>query len=79
MYTMLDGVLYHRGFTLPLLRYLDVEETDYVLRAIHEGICGNHSGVRTLAFKVLQQGYFWPTMHNDAKEMTRSCKACKVS
>ncbi|XP_052289889.1 uncharacterized protein LOC127899803 [Citrus sinensis] len=57
-YTLLDGVLYCRGFTLPLLRCLDDEEADYVLREIHEGICGNHSGARTLAFKALRQGYF---------------------
>ena len=38
-YTLLDEVLYHRGFTLPLLRCLDKEEADYVLREIHEGIC----------------------------------------
>ncbi|XP_024036827.1 uncharacterized protein LOC112096866 [Citrus clementina] len=53
-YTLLDGILYRRGFTLPLLRCLDDEEADYVLREIHEGICGNHSGARTLAFKALR-------------------------
>ena len=53
-YMLLDRVLYCRGFTLPLLRCLDDEEADYVLREIHEGICGNHSGVRTLTFKALQ-------------------------
>ena len=37
-YTLLDGVFYRRGFTLPLLRCLDDEEADYVLREIHEGI-----------------------------------------
>ena len=52
-YTLLDGVLYRRGFTLPMLRCLDDEEDNYVLREIHEGICGNHSRVRTLAFKML--------------------------
>ena len=41
-YTLLDGVLYRRGFTLPLLRCLDDKEANYVLREIHEGICGNH-------------------------------------
>ena len=76
-YTMLDGMLYHQGFTLPLLRCLDVEEADYVLREIHEGICSNHSGVRTLAFKAIRQGYFWPTIHQDAKGITKSCKACQ--
>ena len=76
-YTLLDGVLYRRGFTLPLLRCVDDEEADYVLREIHEGICGNHSGARTLAFKALRQGYFWPTMHQDAKRMAKNCKTCQ--
>ena len=30
------------------------EEADYVLREIHERICSNHSGARTLAFKALR-------------------------
>ena len=76
-YTLLDEVLYRRGFTLPLLRCVDDEEADYVLREIHEGICGNHSGARTLAFKALRQGYFWPTMHQDAKKMAKNCKTCQ--
>ncbi|KAH9802826.1 Ribonuclease H [Citrus sinensis] len=76
-YTLLDEVLYRRGFTLPLLRCVDDEEADYVLREIHEGICGNHSGARTLAFKALRQGYFWPTMHQDAKTMAKNCKTCQ--
>ena len=57
-YTLLDGVLYRRGFTLSLLRYLDDKKADYILREINEGICGNYSGARTLAFKALRQGYF---------------------
>lgn len=73
-YTLIDGELYWRGYTLPLLWCLTNKEADYVLREIHEGICGNHSGTRSLAFKALKQGYFWPTMHQDAQEKIRSCK-----
>ena len=62
---------------MPLLRCVDDEEADYVLREIHEGICGNHSGARTLAFKALRQGFFWPTMHQDAKKMAKNCKMCQ--
>ena len=76
-YTLLDEVLYRREFTLPLLRCLDEEEAYYVLREIHEGICGNHSAARALAFKALRQGYFWPTMHQDAKRMAKNCKTCQ--
>lgn len=72
-YTLLDGTLYRRGFTLPLLQCLDDEEANYMLREIHEGICGNHSGVRTLAFKALRHGYFYSSIHQDAREMTRNC------
>ena len=77
MYTLLAGILYRRKFTLPLLKCLDDEEADYVLREIHKGICGNHSGARTLAVKVLRQGYFWPIMHQDAKGMVKNCKVCQ--
>ncbi|XP_024033455.1 uncharacterized protein LOC112095582 [Citrus clementina] len=76
-YTMIDGVLYWRGYTLPFLRCLDEDDADYVLREVHEGICGNYSGGRSLAHKVLRQGYFWPTMQQDAQKKTRSCVSCQ--
>ncbi|XP_074362687.1 uncharacterized protein LOC141702959 [Apium graveolens] len=43
-YVVYDEVLYKRGFNQPLLRYVDEEEGNYILREVHEGICGNHSG-----------------------------------
>lgn len=55
-YLLVDGVLYLRGYTLPLLQCLNDEKADYVLRQIHEVICGNHSRARSLAFKALRQG-----------------------
>lgn len=57
-HTLLYGTLYRQGFTLPLLQCLDDEEANYMLREIHEGICGNYSRARTLAFKTLRHGYF---------------------
>ncbi|XP_074351822.1 uncharacterized protein LOC141690970 [Apium graveolens] len=44
-YVEYDRVLYKRGFNQPLLRCVDLEEGNYILREVHEGICGNHSGV----------------------------------
>ncbi|KAH9745725.1 Ribonuclease H [Citrus sinensis] len=76
-YTMIDGVLYRRGYTLPFLRCLDEDDKDYVLREVYEGIYGNHSGGRSLAHKVLRQRYFWPTMNHDVQGKTRSCVSCQ--
>ncbi|XP_074374158.1 uncharacterized protein LOC141714543 [Apium graveolens] len=57
-YIEYDGVLYKRGFNQPLLRFMDMEEGNYILREVHEEICGNHSGGGSLALKVLRQGYY---------------------
>ena len=43
-FILIKDVLYKRGFSRPYLRCLSPEEVDYVMREVHEGICGNHSG-----------------------------------
>ncbi|XP_073129366.1 uncharacterized protein [Henckelia pumila] len=65
-FTIIDGELYKRGFSSPYLKCLTPAKGNYVLREIHEGICGNHLAGRALAGKALRQGYFWPTMKQDA-------------
>ncbi|KAI5344902.1 hypothetical protein L3X38_012779 [Prunus dulcis] len=76
-YLIINGSLYRRGFSLPYLRCLTPEEGHYVLREIHEGICGNHSGARSLAHKAIRQGYFWPSLHTDAQAFTQKCDKCQ--
>jgi hypothetical protein len=55
-YTMVEDVLYRRGYSPPLLKCLSASEAHYVLREIHEGVCGNHSGGRMLAIKAVRLG-----------------------
>nr|XP_009783541.1 PREDICTED: uncharacterized protein LOC104232130 [Nicotiana sylvestris] len=55
-----DGTLYRRMFDGPLGICLGLGDTDYVLRKIHEGTCGNHSGAESLVHKVIRAGYYWP-------------------
>ncbi|XP_075478885.1 uncharacterized protein LOC142519741 [Primulina tabacum] len=38
-FTLLDGILYKRSFSRPLLKCLGPKEADYVLREVHEGCC----------------------------------------
>ena len=76
-FTVHRGTLYKRGFSVPILKCVGNEDTNYILREVHEGICGNHIGARTLAGKKLRQGYYWPTMFKDMTELVRKCKACQ--
>ena len=57
-YILMDKVLYKRGFSQPYLRCLAPDKANYVLRKIHEGACGNHSGARSLVYKVVRAGYY---------------------
>ena len=50
-FVLIKDVLYKKGFSRPYLRCLGNEEVDYVMREVHEGICGNHSGSRSLVHK----------------------------
>jgi hypothetical protein len=53
-YTLVGDVLYCRGYTLPLLKCLLKAKAEYVLREIHEGVCGSHSGGRMLLIKLYE-------------------------
>ena len=54
------------GFSQPYLKCLDLGDAKYVLREIRAGVCGNHSGPRSLVRQVVRAGHFWPTMQKDA-------------
>ena len=76
-YVLLNDALYKRGFSQPYLRCLSPDEANYVLREVHKGACGNHSGARSLIHKVVHAGYFWPTIQADAKAYVKVCDQCQ--
>ncbi|XP_050232458.1 uncharacterized protein LOC126681087 [Mercurialis annua] len=76
-YAFLDGILYRKSFTHPWSRCLTAEEGEYVLREIHEGICGAHIAPRMLAKKAVLQGYYWPLMVRQAEEIVKKCENCQ--
>ena len=76
-FVLMKDVLYKRGFSHPYLRCLGMEEADYAMREIHEGICKNHSGARSLVHKLIQAGYYWPTMLKDVQAYVKSCDKCQ--
>ena len=53
-FTVHRGTLYKRGFSVPILKCVGKEDANYILREVHEGICGNHIGAQTMAGKTLR-------------------------
>ncbi|XP_021595109.1 uncharacterized protein LOC110601986 [Manihot esculenta] len=40
-------------------------------------VCGVHEGATTLANKIFQQGYYWPTAKKKARELVNRCDICQ--
>lgn len=61
-FTILNDALYKRGFSMPYLKCVRESKVEYILEEIHEGVCGDHVGLRSLVSKIVRTCYFWPTM-----------------
>ena len=72
-FSLVNGQLFKRSLNGPYLKCLTTEQGQYVLAELHERICGNHPGGRTLAHRAHTQGYYWSTMRFDAAAYVRKC------
>ncbi|GJV81801.1 reverse transcriptase domain-containing protein [Tanacetum coccineum] len=77
-FAIINGILYKKSFLGPWLRCVGPSQANYVLREIHEGSCSMHAGTRSVVAKALRTGYYWPTMHKDARALIKACQECQV-
>ncbi|GJR17056.1 reverse transcriptase domain-containing protein [Tanacetum coccineum] len=74
---VINGVLYKKSYLGPWLRCVRPVQANYVLREIHEGSCNMHARTRSVVAKAIRTGYYWPTMHTDARKLIRACQDCQ--
>ena len=55
-FSFIDGHLFKRSLGGPYLKCLTAKQGQYVLAKLHEGVCGNHPGGRTLAHRAILRG-----------------------
>ncbi|GJR41502.1 reverse transcriptase domain-containing protein [Tanacetum coccineum] len=77
-YIMEDGVLYRMSYLVPLMRCVRPLQANYVIREVHMGSCGIHDRPRHVVAKAINLGYYWPSMHRDARELIRTCDDCQA-
>ena len=76
-FILIRGHLYKQSFTGPYLRCLNHSEALYVLAELHERVCRNHSGGRSLSHRAYSQGYYWSMMKNDAAAYVKKYDKCQ--
>ncbi|GJT26784.1 reverse transcriptase domain-containing protein [Tanacetum coccineum] len=54
----------------------DKEALD-ILEACHNGPTGGHHGANLTAKKILDFGFFWPTIYKDTHEFVKNCDSCQ--
>ena len=69
-----DQKLYKRSFSRPYLLCIHPEASQLLLEELYEGICGSHTGGKSLSHKALTQGHCWP---NKQKEDVKNCDQCQ--
>ncbi|XP_072064280.1 uncharacterized protein [Arachis hypogaea] len=76
-YAVIQGQLFKKGLSQPLLKCLHPDQTDYVLSEVHEGCCDHHIGGKALARKLVRASYYWLSMMEVSKEFVKKCKSCQ--
>jgi hypothetical protein len=60
-----------------LRRCIREDEVHDILHAFHDEPCGGHYAAKRTTYKILQDGYYWPTLHRDAQQYTSHCDECQ--
>nr|GEV90981.1 reverse transcriptase domain-containing protein [Tanacetum cinerariifolium] len=76
-YVLEEGVLFKKGYLVPMLRCVGPLQANYVIREIHMRSYGMHIGARSVVAKAIRKGYYWTTMHRDALNVTQKHDPCQ--
>ena len=72
-----DHKLYKCSYSGPYLLCIHPQVSELLLEELHEGICGSHTGGRSLSHRAITQGYWWPGMQKEALEYVKKCDQCQ--
>ncbi|XP_075079877.1 uncharacterized protein LOC142165160 [Nicotiana tabacum] len=59
------------------LAFFPEDEVKPIRKAIRDSPVGGHHGGNRMAVKVLECGYYWPSIYQDANIMVKACDQCK--
>nr|GEZ25086.1 reverse transcriptase domain-containing protein [Tanacetum cinerariifolium] len=73
-----DFANYHaRNFVVKGMSCVHGQKAIDILKACHNGPTEGHHGLNYTAKKVLDSGFYWPTIYRDAQDLVKSCDTCQ--
>jgi hypothetical protein len=74
-----DPLLFKQGPDQIIRRCVPEDEMEQILEQCHSSPYGGHFGAVKTASKVLQSGFYWPTLFKDAHTLVSKCDRCQRS
>ena len=72
-----EPILYRHCADQVIRRCVPEDEMNSILNHCHSLPCGGHFGGQRTAAKVLQSGFYWPTLFKDAHYFVSRCDKCQ--
>ena len=72
-----EPILYRHCTDQVIRRYVPEDEMNSVLNHCHTLPCGGHFGSQRTTAKVLQSGFYWPSLFKDAHHFVSTCDKCQ--
>ena len=72
-----EPLLYRHCADQVIRRCVPEDEMHSILNHCHTLPCGGHFGGQRTAAKVLQSGFYWPTLFKDAHQFVSTCDKCQ--
>jgi hypothetical protein len=76
-YVLIADILFRRNFDGILLRCIDENQAQELIREFHEGICGGHFAPTATTHKIIRAGFYWPSIFRDSYATIRKCLSCQ--
>ena len=72
-----EPILYRHCADQVIRRCVPEDEKHSILNHCHTLSCGGHFGGQRTAAKVLQSGFYWPSLFKDAHQFVSTCDKCQ--
>ena len=77
-YSIIAGELYKSGIVTPMLKCISRDQGIELLIEMHAEMCGAHRGPHEITHRAMRQGFYWPTIAEDTKELVCSYENCQM-
>jgi hypothetical protein len=72
-YVLIVNILFRRNYDRILMRCVDEDKAQELMKKIHEGICFGHFEPSEIAHKIIRYGFYWPSIFRDSHATIRKC------